>query len=104
MEDVMAEETRIGLNVSILVAVIGLVGGVIGAFVTATATSRASLRQNALELRTKAYSEFLQGQTFLRTARNDGETQAANRLIIEAKFNILMLHKKTCYVQPWFTG
>jgi hypothetical protein len=44
-----------------------------------------------LELRKKAYADFLQGQTLLRAAHNQSETDEANKVITEAKFNILMV-------------
>jgi hypothetical protein len=87
----MAEKARLGVYTSILVAVIGLFSGVFGAYVTARATTRTILAQSALELRKKAYADFLQGQTLLRAAHDQSETDEANKVITEAKFNILMV-------------
>jgi hypothetical protein len=87
----MAKRFRFGLDSAVLVALIGILSGVIGAYATAAATSRATLRQDAIELRKKAYAEFLQGQSLRRGARNQSEEDEANRLIYDAKLNILMV-------------
>lgn len=87
----MTKRFRFGLDSAVLVALIGILSGVIGAYATAAATSRATLRQDAIELRKKAYAEFLQGQSLRRGARNQSEEDEANRLIYDAKLNILMV-------------
>ena len=87
----MAKRFRFGLDSAVLVALIGILSGVIGAYTTAAATSRATLRQNTIELRKKAYAEFLQGQSLRRGQRNQSEEDEANRLINDAKLNIFMV-------------
>jgi len=103
----MPQRTRLSVNVSILVAVIGLFSGAIGAYVTASATSRGALRQTVLDLRKKAYADFLQGQTLLRAAHNQNEIDEANKVITDSKFNIFMVAPKAiiCWmVKYWVTA
>ena len=73
-----------------MVAFIGILSGVIGAYATAAATSRATLRRDVVELRKKAYAEFLQGQSLRSKARDQNESNEANKLIVDAKLNIFM--------------
>jgi len=85
---------RFGIDSAIMVAIIGILSGVIGAYATAAATSRATLRRDVVELRKKAYAEFLQGQTLRSRARDQNESNEANKLIVNAKLNIFMVASK----------
>jgi hypothetical protein len=87
----MAERFRFGLDSAVLVAFIGILSGVIGAYATAAANSRAMLRQDAVELRKKAYAQFLQGQSLRSKARDEKESNEADNAITEAKLNIFMV-------------
>ena len=77
---------RLERHLPLLVALVGIVAGVVSANVTHYFKRKGELEKSHLELRQKAYLDFLQGQSLLLTQRE----KEGNELITSAKLNILL--------------
>lgn len=84
----MVEKSWLERHLTLVIAIVGVISALISATVTHYLTRSRALEESHLDLKKKAYSDFLQGQTLLWQAPEKGEE--ANRLITAAKLNILL--------------
>ena len=84
----MVEKSWLERHVTLVIAIVGVISALISATVTHYLTRSRALEESHLDLKKKAYSGFLQGQTLL--WRVPAKEEEANRLITEAKLSILL--------------
>jgi hypothetical protein len=76
-------------HLTLVIALVGIVTAVVSATVTHRLTRSRDLEKSHLEIRQKAYQDFLDGQTML--WQEPEKEDEANRRIYAAKFNILLI-------------
>jgi len=75
-------------HLTLVIALVGIVTATVSSTVTHRLTRGRDLEKSHLEMRQKAYRDFLDGQTMRRLEPQKSEE--ANRLIFSAKMNILL--------------
>ncbi len=84
----MANKSRLEAYLPLVIALVGVIGTALGATVSHIWTRSTMLEEQVLDMKKKAYSDFLQGQSLL--WQTPSQEKEANQLNTSAKLSILL--------------